>query len=189
MTGAHPTAFQERFYKVIKGGINAENIVGMYKVNVHDGMNLISLPLLPFSIALADVIGIHVIGADNEGDSDRVCVWNGTNYEFVLLVDGVGAPFNGQWYTGNAQTSITLGADQGAWLQIRPDIGPLDLYLLDELFESNRTIPVGVGMNQVGACYPVSVQLADCNLWESGLTGADNEAAADRIWSGATDHY
>ena len=182
-TVAHPSTVQQRYYKVTRGAIDSLNIAVMFKVTVQDGMNLISLPLVPFSTALEDSIGDQVTGADNESGSDRLWTWNGTNYEFAWLVAGAGAPYDGQWYTGNSQTTITMGADQGAWLQIRTGNGPADLYLLGEISQTNRTIPVSVGMNLIGSSYPVSVQLTNSNLWESGLSGADNEAAADRIWS------
>jgi uncharacterized protein YjiK len=188
-TGAHPSTVQQRYYKVTRGTIDSLNIAGMFKVTVQDGMNLISLPLIPFSTALENSIGDQVSGADNESGSDRLWTWNGTNYEFAWLVAGVGAPYDGQWYTANSQTAITMGADQGAWVQIRTGNGPVDLYLLGEVSDSNRTIPVSVGMNLIGSSYPVSVQLTNSNLWESGLTGADNEAAADRIWNWAGSLY
>jgi Squalene-hopene cyclase C-terminal domain/Thrombospondin type 3 repeat/Prenyltransferase and squalene oxidase repeat len=187
LTGSHPTLADQRYYKVIEDGIDCENVVGMFRITAQEGMNLISLPLIPFSTALEDVIGSQVTGADNEGDADRLWVWNGTNYQFAWLVEGVGPPFDGQWYTGNSPTSITLDADQGAWLQIRND--QVDIYLLGEVSSTNREIPIGVGMNLVGSCYPVSVSLTDSNLWESGLTGADNEGDADRIWTWTDSHY
>lgn len=189
LTGSHPTLVDQRYYKVIDEGIDCENVVGMFRITVQDGMNLVSLPLIPFSNALEYVIDSQVTGADNEGDADRIWVWNGANYEFAWLVDGVGPPYDGQWYTGNNPTTITLDADQGAWVQIRSGNGPADIYLLGEVSGMDRTIPVSVGMNLIGSCYPVSVPLVDTNLWESGLTGGDNEGDADRIWSWASDHY
>ncbi|MEE9463340.1 MAG: hypothetical protein V3V53_15995, partial [Bacteroidales bacterium] len=188
MTGTHPSAVHQRYYKVIQDGVDSQNVVGMFRVTVQDGMNLISLPLIPFSTTLADCIGIQTTGADNEGASDRIWVWNGTNYEFAWQVGETGTDFDGQWFTGNIPTTITLGADQGAWVQIRPGYGPVDLYLLGEVSTTNRTIPVNVGMNLIGTSYPVPVLLTDNNLWESGLSGADNEGDADRIWSWDTDH-
>jgi hypothetical protein len=189
LTGTHPTLVEERYYKVIEGGVDSANTAGMFKIAAQEGMNLISLPLIPFSTALEDVIDSQVTGADNEADADRIWVWNGTNYEFAWLVGGVGPPFDGQWYTSNNPTAITLDADQGAWLQIRPDHGPVDVYLLGEVSSTDRVIPVTAGMNLIGSCFPVSVPLADTNLWVSGLTGADNEADADRLWSWAVNHY
>jgi hypothetical protein len=185
----HPSAVQQRYYKIIQGGADSENIVGMYEITVNEGMNLISLPLVPFSTSLADVIGSQVTGADNEGGSDRLWVWNGTNYEFAWQVDGVGPDYDGQWYTGNELTTITLDADQGAWLQIRPGNGTVDLCFLGEIYDSDRIIPIRTGMNLIGTSYPVPVPLAETNLWESGLSGADNEGDADRIWSWDSNHY
>ena len=112
-TGDHPSTVQQRYYKVIRSGTDCENVVGMYKITVPDGMNLVSLPLIPISNALENVIGIQLTGADNEGDADRIWIWNGTNYEFAWLVDGVGAPYDGQWFTGNSPTNVTLDDDQG----------------------------------------------------------------------------
>jgi hypothetical protein len=115
-------------------------------------------------------------------------VWNGTNYEFAWLVEGVGPPYDGKWYTGSSETTITFGADQGAWLQVREGHGSQDVYLLGEVSNVDRNIPLSVGMNLIGTCYPVAVLLGDrasddSNLWESEATGADNEGEADRIWS------
>jgi hypothetical protein len=193
--GTHPTSVQERYYKVSVNGTDSENIVGMYKITASQGMNLISLPLIPFSTTLKDVIGCQVTGAGNEGAADRIWVWNGTNYQFAWLVEGTGNPaYDGKWFTANSETTITLGADQGAWLQIRPGHGSQTVYLLGEVSSIDRTIPLSVGMNLVGTCYPVSVPLGDklpidSDLWESGATGATNEGSADRVWSWTGTNY
>lgn len=189
LTGAHPSTVQQRYYKVIHNGIDSQNTVGMFKIAAQEGMNLISLPLVPFSSALKDIFDMQVTGSDNEGNSDRIWIWNGINYEIAWLVDGVGAPYDGQWYTQNGPTSITLGADQGAWLQIRPGHGSVDIYLLGEVSTTKRTISLKEGMNLIGSCYPVSVPLTNTNLWESGLLGADNEGTAGRIWNWLDDRY
>jgi hypothetical protein len=94
----------------------------------------------------------------------------------------------------NRETTITLGADQGAWLQIRSGHGNQIVYLLGEVSSTERNIPLSVGMNLIGTCYPVSVPLGDklpidSNLWESGATGATNEGAADRVWSWTGSNY
>jgi parallel beta-helix repeat protein len=192
--GTHPTTVQQRYYKVSQNGKDS-NIVGMYKITAQEGMNLISLPLIPFSTALKDEIGPQVTGANNEGAADRIWVWNGTNYEFAWLVEGTGNPsYDGKWYTGNSETAITLSADQGAWLQVRTGHGNQTVYLLGEVSSTDREIPLIVGMNLVGSCYPVSVPLGDklpidSNLWESGATGATNEGGADRVWSWTGSNY
>jgi parallel beta-helix repeat protein/predicted outer membrane repeat protein len=192
--GTHPTTVQQRYYKVSVNGTDSGNTVGMYKITASQGMNLISLPLIPFSTALKDVIGTQVTGANNEGAADRLWVWNGSTYQFAWLVEGTGTPFDGKWFTGNLETTITLDADQGAWLQIRIGHGNQTVYLLGEVSSTDRTIPLIVGMNLVGSCYPVSVPLGDklpidSDLWESGATGATNEGGADRVWSWTGSNY
>jgi hypothetical protein len=122
-------------------------------------------------------------------------VWNGSTYQFAWLVEGTGNPsYDGKWYTGNSETTITLGSDQGAWLQIRPGHGNQTVYLLGEVSSTDRAIPLSVGMNLVGSCYPVLVPLgdqgaSDSNLWESGATGSTNEGGADRVWSWTGSNY
>ena len=189
MTGTHPSAVHQRYYKVIQDGVDSENVVGMYMKTINEGMNLVSLPLVPFSTALEDVIGTQVAGSSNEGGSDRIWLWNGIYYEFAWRVNDVGPLYDGLWYSGNDPTTMTFGADQGAWLQIIGDFGPDYIYLLGEVSDTGRSITIREGMNLVGTCYPVSVKLADTNLRESGFIGGSNEGAGDRVWSWEANHY
>ncbi|MDJ0765846.1 MAG: thrombospondin type 3 repeat-containing protein [Myxococcota bacterium] len=192
--GTHPSTVNQRYYKVSLGGVDSENTVGMYRIVAHEGMNLISLPLVPFSDTLEDVFASQLTGATNEGDADRLWAWNGTNFEFAWLVESAGPAFDGKWYSGNVETTITLDADEGAWLQVRTGHGDQVVYLLGEVSSGPREIPLTVGMNLVGSSYPVSVPLGDqqaddSNLWESGATGANNEGDADRLWSWTGSNY
>lgn len=181
-TGSHPIEENERYYKVSHNGSDSDNTVGMFTIMVHEGMNLISLPLIPLSTALEDVLGSQITGSDNEAGADRFWSWTGTGYEFAWLVGGVGEPYDGQWYTGNEPTMLTFEPDKGAWIQIRPGHGTHDIYIVGEVSTEGRAVSINEGMNLIGICYPVSVPLANTNLWESGMTGADNEASSDRIW-------
>jgi hypothetical protein len=192
--GTHPKTVAQRYYKVSDGGIDSQNVVGIYRITVQEGMNLVSLPLVPFSSTLVDVIGNQITGADNEGDADRLWVWSDNKYQFAWLVDGAGPAYDGKWYTGNAETTITLGADCGAWIQVRQGHGSQDIYIVGEVATTSRTIPLSAGMNLVGSSYPVAVALGDqgindSNLWESGATGSDNEGDADRVWSWTGTNY
>ncbi len=149
------------------------------------------------------------IGNDNVAVLDREVVENGTytvvvsggsanedktgDYDLelrifrIITLSRTGA--DDGWYTGNDRTTITLGADQGAWLQIRSGNGPVNLYFLGEVSSIDRTIPINTGMNLVGTCFPFAVNMVDTNLWESGLTGSGFEGAADRVWSWVDGHY
>jgi len=165
-------------------------------VTVGEGMNLTGLPLVPLAGSLEAVLGGQLSGADNEGDADRIWVWNGTNYEFAWLAEGAGVPpeYQGAWFTGVSPSGIELHADQGFWVQVRAGHGETDLFLLGEVSETDREISLNVGMNLVSPSFPVGRSLgdqaaADANLWESGATGADNEGDADRVWNWTGSNY
>jgi|GEM_PF-2906697 len=192
--GTHPNTVEQRYYKVTQGPVDTANTVGMYRVTCQEGMNLRGLPLVPMEGTLEGILGCQLTGADNERDADRVWTWNGTNYQMAWLVEGVGPPYDGTWYTGSAPTTITLGPDQGLWVHVREGHGATDVSILGELSLQPRVIPMAVGMNLVAPSYPVAMPLGDQapddgNLWESGATGADNERDADRVWSWTGTNY
>ena len=83
-------------------------------------MNLIGSSY-PVSVQLSDtnLWESGLTGADNEGDADRLWSWVNDHYEFYWLVDGVGAPYDGQWYSGNSPVVRHLEPGRGYWLQIR----------------------------------------------------------------------
>jgi hypothetical protein len=192
--GSHPSTVEERYYKVTRYAQDSENSVGMFRISAQEGMNLVGSPLVPMGSSPEELVGGQLTGANNEGDADRLWVWNGTNYEFAWLVEGTGPPFDGTWYTGSTPTTITLEADQGFWIQIRSAHGATDVFLLGEIADGDRVIPLDVGMNLVSPSCPVGRALgdqgtADSNLWENGATGADNEGDADRVWSWTGTNY
>lgn len=189
MTGDVPSSVQQRYYKVVQGVVDSENIVGIYRIGLNVGMNLISLPLVPFSTSLEDVIGVQVTGATNIAGSDLLWVWNGTNYSFVWQLGGIHESVDGTWYSGNNPTTVQFGADQGAWLEIKPGHGPVDIYFVGEVSGSDRSVPVAAGMNMVGTCFPYSTGLSESNLWGSGFTGATNIGGSDLIWIWLGNHY
>ncbi|MBZ0108078.1 MAG: FG-GAP-like repeat-containing protein [Candidatus Scalindua rubra] len=187
-TGLHPSAVQQRYYKVIQNGVDSQNVVGIYRIGLNEEMNLISLPLVPFSTSLEDVIGTQISGGTNIAESDLLWVWNGTNYSFVWLMDGVHPSLDG-WFSGNNPTTVQFGADQGAWLEVKPGHGPANIYFVGEVSGSNRSIPVVAGMNLVGTSFPYSVGLSETNLWASGFTGATGIGGSDLIWIWLGDRY
>src|SRR5690606_25550133 len=75
------------------------------------------------------------------------------------------------------------------WIEIRAGHGPQTLRIVGKVPKTDRIIPLIPGLNLVGPSFPVARPLgdqgledADANLYESGLTGATNEAEADRFW-------
>ncbi len=103
-------------------------------------------------------------------------------------MEGVHPSLDG-WFSGNNPTTVQFGADQGAWLEIKPGHGPVDIYFVGEVSGSNRNVPVAAGMNMIGTSYPHSVMLSESNLWGSGFTGAANIGESDLIWIWLGNHY
>jgi hypothetical protein len=182
-----------RYYRIAQTGTTsfAAGIMGKFDVDVDVGMNELSLPLVPYDTAISSVVGMQVTGANNAFSADRIWKYNPAvqaNYDIAWLVDNVGPPFDGQWYTGNFPTTLSIEADEGFIVQIRTGHPATYLTFVGTVSEVGRSISIGVGMNFVGTCYPVEVPLGDqagtgdSNLWESGMTGASNAFTADSVW-------
>jgi hypothetical protein len=182
-----------RYYRVAIPGTDsyARYIVGKYDVPITEGLNQLSLPLIPYDNSVLSVMGSQVEGANNSYNADRIWIYNPlvqARYDIAWLVAGVGPPYDGQWYTGNNQTTLTIGTDEGFILQVRTGHSTADVTFVGKVSESDRYVPLKVGMNFVGTCFPVEVPLGDrassgdSNLWESGARGANNSFDADRLW-------
>ena len=182
-----------RYYRVANPGtrIYASGTAGKFDIPVSVGINELSLPVVPNSNAISGIIGTQVIGASNAFDADRIWKYNPSapaGYDIAWLVGGVGPPYDGQWYTGNNPTTLTLGPDEGFILQIRSGHPATYVTVVGMVSETDRSIPIGIGLNFIGTCFPVEILLGDqassgdSNIWESGATGANNAFDADRVW-------
>ena len=109
-------------------------------------MNLISLPLIPFSNALEDVISSQLAGADNEAASDRIWVVNGYNYEFALAGGRRRRTLRRQLVQREPTIRHHPGRRPGAFVQIREGHGPRRLSIVCEVADYNRHIPLRMMM-------------------------------------------
>ena len=184
----------KRYYRVAQPGttVFARNILGKFDIAVSVGLNELSSPFIPFDTSIASVVGSQVTGASNAFAADKVLKYDPlvqARYDMAWLVYGVGAPYDGTWYTGNSPTGLSIEADEGFVLQIRPGHPADYITFVGKVSEVDRYIDIGVGMNFVGTCFPVEVPLGDqsfsgdSNLWESGATGAPNAFSSDKVLS------
>ena len=192
---APPPAAPEQYFAIRNNGTMSHSEVASIELNLHEGLNLVALPVVPSSTGLNAILGDQLTGGTNEGSADRVWVWDPVQrrYSYAWLAEGLtgaSAAFNGKWFTGSAETTLTWQPDRGVWIEIRPGHGAQDVRIAGKLTKVDRVIPLVVGLNLVGPSCPVARPLgdqgvgeADANLYESGLTGASNEAEADRFWS------
>jgi len=176
-----------RYYRVaITGSTSfAAGIAGKFDFEVEEGINQLSLPFLPEGTDISSVIGSQVTGANNAGSADRIWRYNPDNpaeYDIAWLVEGVGPPYDGLWYTGGAPTYVSIEADHAFILQIRTGHSTAPVTCVGMVSEASREVSLEPGMNFIGTCFPVDVELDDSNLYESGATGSFNAGDADRVW-------
>ena len=185
-TGDHPSDVIARFYKVkLERGPISRNTVGKMTRHLTSEMSLVSVPLVPYSLSIQDVISTQLTGAPDEGYADRVWEWNAPtqSYNHAWLVAGVGEPFDGKWWDSREfrESEMELPPGRGFWIQSRN--GEQSVTFVGQVFDdSSLVIEIGYPMQLVGSCYPDTVRLVDSELREDGATGRPSELTADRVW-------
>lgn len=164
------------------------NRVGKFTRPIVPGMNLVSLPLLPYSYRIQDVVGTQLTGANNELDSDRVWVWNTghQDYDYAWLIAGVTPEYDGKWWSSAAwqESTMLLLPNTGFWVQNRHDVQQT-IKMVGNVAEPNtQGLAIVEGMQLIGSAYPDPVVLSlDAGTFgQDGAHGANNELDADRIW-------
>jgi hypothetical protein len=170
------------------GGITSDNSnrVGKFVRSIGPGMNLVSLPLTPDITAVQGVIGDQLTGASSELYADRIWVWDTDtqDYDYAWLIDGVGPPYDGQWWDGDpwGPSGITLEPGMGFWVQNRQTFSQTLVFVGSVLEAAEHSVEIGEGMQLIGSAYPVEQTLYEATFAEDGAHGASSELYADRIW-------
>ncbi len=173
------------------------NMVGLYKIDVSNGRNLVSMPFLPFSASLDDVIGDALTGHDySNALSDNIERWDpvGKTYERAWYCTQPG--YEG-WYSWNFGTAFDFNPDESYWINIVLGHPGTTITLLGEVSQVDRVINVGLQRNMVAPSFPKEMSLDDSGLLDPDIngkhfTGHDYSAAlSDRIewWDNATASY
>lgn len=186
-TFAEEPEADQRFYQILRTGQDPNQvgiIAGQYCLDLVEGMNMVSLPLIPYSSRLTDILSNQLTGADNPGDADRIWYWNleRLQYEYAWYSTepscmGWRSPATG-WPEVDPNV-ISLDADKGFWIQIRTGHGPTSLCLLGEVSREDRQINLYPGMQLLGSSFPVEVSIHEANL---RVTGGFSPGEADRLW-------
>jgi hypothetical protein len=167
------------------------NRVGKFNIAVAPGWNMASLPLLPGSAALDEVIGDQLSGTCDSATADRVLAWNAATGEYEMAwycdCDAWGEPWDDHWLTGFEQTTLTLEPDMGIWIENRSGVTET-VVVLGDLAAADRVLHVGPGWQMAGTAYPVPVALDEADI---PATGTCDSATADRLlyWNTDTQEY
>jgi hypothetical protein len=179
---------KSKYYRIALAGTQsfAPETVGKCDVSVEVGMNQLSSPFVLYDNEVKSLVGAQVTGSTLASAADTLWKYNAAatgSYDISWLVAGVGPAYDGKWYLGKVESNIKIGTDEGWFLQIRDSHAATYVSLVGEVASTNRTVPVSVGMNMVGSCFPITRVLTSSNLYESNMTGAAIASAADRLWT------
>ena len=199
----------EKYHRVYTedagGDLKADDTVGQKTINVKVGRNQISSMFEPYpagggapgASSLDKNVRSQLTGHSlNKFLSDNIELWN-----------NAGAAYKRAWYktgTTNAWQDwdvpgppvFGLDADKGYWFNIITGHAVKDVVFCGRVSKASRSVPIAVGRNLVGSCFPVSCTLAKSGLVASGFTGhglnkflSDNVefwknpgAAYERLW-------
>jgi len=173
----------ERYYRIQEettGGTSPTDagVIALAACNV--GNAIFGMPLVPYSTALADVVGWQMTGGISPSAADWVSTWNLDRYQSSFLVDTGGSmpTYDGLWYDTKSSTlsTDTISWGEGFWLLTRT--GAETVYVEGAVPSINFTfnVPGAAGAQRlVGQPYPVDVPMnigGVDNLNYTGTSGA-----------------
>ncbi len=172
----------------VNQGSLRSNRVGKFTRFVRLGMNLVSVPLLPYSVRIQDVVAVQLTGANSELDSDRVWVWDidRQDYDYAWLITGVAPEYDGKWWDSATwrESAMVLPPNIGFWVQSRHDfVQPVKV--VGAVAEPNtQGLAIVKDMQLIGSAYPdpVVLSLYAATFAQDGAHGDRSELDADRVW-------
>ncbi len=186
-----------KYYKLVPQGhvlVDADltsDVAGKFDIAVVEGMNLLSLPLIPTTGAsLVEIIGEQVTGSPNgmRDESDEIWKYNpdeDSNYEYAWYIeDSIYPDFNDLYFDPmNVESVLTIEPDEGFWLQVKQGNPTSNITVTGIISDTDRVIETVVGMNLIGTAFPVTVSLVDSAL-NGPATGSPNgmRDESDEVW-------
>ena len=194
----------EKYYRVYAEGpipLKADDTVGFMLIRANIGRNMISSPFEPYPVGggtpglstLDKIVGNQLTGHNlNKTLSDNIEIW-----------DNMLASYKRAWYktgTTNAwqdwdvagSPSFGMDSDKGYWFNIISGHPAKDIMFCGRVSKTSRSIPISIGRNLVGSCFPVNCTLEKSGLVASGFTGHYlNKAFSDNVefWNNTLETY
>jgi len=169
-----------RFYLVkLKGTDISKMGVGMVKLSLSEGFNLVSCPLIRQDTDVNSVIGNQLTAGAVPTLADKIHLFAGTGYEWTYLKT------DGGWsdWPSQAATTKTMTPDKGYWIEILSGHGVQDVYIVGSMPDDSYTFGISPGFNLVGNPYPFYIPLdsANFNYSASGGQAGAVPTIADKI--------
>jgi len=166
------------------------NMVGLYKIDLVMGRNLVSMPFLPFNSPLDEVIGGQLTGHPvSQWASDRINRWDPALQTYEMAWYSTSLTKWVAWNTASGDPTFDFNPDESYWITII-NVSKT-LVLLGEVSESDRIMALVVGRNFVAPSFPKEVSLDDAGLLP-GFTGHPvSQWASDKIefWNEVAQTY
>jgi hypothetical protein len=166
------------------------NTVGLYKIDLVSGRNLVSMPFLAFNTPLDDVLGNQLTGHPvSQWASDQVSAWDPVGQTYILAWYRSGLGWRA-WDSMDNPPTFDFDPDESYWITINNS--PLTLTLLGEVSEVDRQMSLVVGRNFVSPSFPKAMSLDASGLVASGFTGHPvSQWASDKLefWNESAQTY
>ncbi|MBU0678431.1 MAG: hypothetical protein KJ626_09965 [Verrucomicrobia bacterium] len=175
----------------IAGNVAAQTVyatpVGIKKVSLRDGRNLVGIPFTNNPSTLVSVLGTNQLPpAATEGLATAVDVWNQnaqtlTNRFWLSSASG----FEG-WRRGDSFTDasdVPVDSAKGIIITLRTNEGPLSLVLAGVVpaAENRQTVAGNGSYSVVASAFPVQLSITNMGLIASGFQGGESFVESDNI--------
>ncbi|KAF0134712.1 MAG: Glycoside hydrolase family 81 [Candidatus Saganbacteria bacterium] len=171
----------QKYFKVVKTGdaLTADllktDVAGKFDLIANEGSNLISLPVIPSSNSLDNVVGRQLNGG-TPMTADKIYSYSAEKSEFVQAYLTAGPA--GTW----AGTLSFMEADKGFFIACQVGQGVRYVTVVGAVSsQNNRQISLYSGSNMVGTAWPVDVNLDNTAL-NSVLTNG-TPMTADKVYN------
>ena len=192
MTGSIPNSVKERYYEIRHTGtdIPSHGWGGSYCVEVLNGRNLVSLPIIPSNPHIENVIGPQLTGGTIPSLADRVLKWNPSTQSYSECAWLRSSDMRWRNCYALQYSSMNLNADEGFWVESRH--GTQRFCFAGYVSNTNRSISIVNALQVLGSTYPEGVTInGNTGLIESGAYGGTLPSNSDRIlkWNPLTQSY
>lgn len=177
------------YYKVValSNGqpVHEFNPVGVFKLGLKRGVQLVSLPLVPPERSLTAIIGSQLTGGTNSSQSDIIIFEHTGETQSAWLAEGSGTQYDGKWMegSGSAEFSQDIDSEISFYIKILNDHSDTVVTITGSVpMEPEKTFNLTKGDNHVGTCYPVTIPLSETDIAQDGVvTGGTNTGEVDWI--------
>ena len=153
-------------------------VVGKVDIHIDGGkMTLMSLPLIPSSTTISDVIGDQLTAGYDESNSgaiynDNKGTWNIAFYQTS----------NNKWTDSVTYQDSTLETkiDKG-YIVTNPST--VEITVVGKIPTTERSITIEKGLNLIGSAYPLATAIASAGLDTSGCTAGYDESNSGAIYN------